>query len=62
MWKLISVHLEIVLISSKIGARFVPNIPWALKSFWAHSMEFLVDMGQAEARFGTFEDSVNLGA
>jgi hypothetical protein len=25
-------------------------------------MEFLVDMGQAEARFGTFEDSVNLGA
>jgi hypothetical protein len=60
MWKLISVHLEIVLISSKIGARFVPNIPWALKSFWAHSMEFLVDT--AEARFGTFEDSVNLGA
>jgi hypothetical protein len=40
----------------------VPNVPWALKSFWAHLMELLGDMGQVEARFDTFGDSVNLNA
>jgi hypothetical protein len=40
----------------------VPNVPQAWKSFWAHLMELLDDMGQVEARFGTFGDSVNLGA
>jgi hypothetical protein len=40
----------------------VPNIPRAWKSFWAHPMELLGDVGQVEARFDPFGDSVNLGA
>jgi hypothetical protein len=24
---------------SEIGARFVPNVPWAWKSFWVYPME-----------------------
>jgi hypothetical protein len=30
--------------------------------FWPQSMEFLGDVGQVEARFGPFRDSVNLDA
>jgi hypothetical protein len=50
MWNLISVSLEIVsvashqgvpLSASKIGVRFVPNVPYARKSSWTHSMEVL---------------------
>jgi hypothetical protein len=40
----------------------VSNVTWALKSFQAHLMELLGDVGQVEARFGTFGDSVNLDA
>jgi hypothetical protein len=40
----------------------VPNAPQALKSFWAHPMELLDDVGQVEAHFGTFGDSVKLDA
>jgi hypothetical protein len=45
-----------------IGARFAPNVPWAWKSFQAHPMVLLGDIGQVEARFGPFAESVNLGA
>jgi hypothetical protein len=45
-----------------IGAWFVPNVPWAWKSFWAHPMELLCNVGQMEARFGPFRDCVNLDA
>jgi hypothetical protein len=40
----------------------VPNVPRALKSFWAHLIELIGDMGQVEARFDTFGDSVNVDA
>jgi hypothetical protein len=40
----------------------VPNVPRALKSFWAHLMELVGDVGQVEAHFGTFDGSVNLDA
>jgi hypothetical protein len=46
----------------KIGAQFVPNVPRALKYFWAHLMELLGDFGQVEAHFDTFGDNVNLDA
>jgi hypothetical protein len=59
-WKHILVHLEIVLIS-KIGAWFAMNVPRAGKSVWAHPMVLLGDVGQVEARFGLFGDSVKLG-
>ena len=32
-----------MLIQTQIGARFVPNVPLAQKSFWMHPMELLVE-------------------
>jgi hypothetical protein len=36
------------------------SVPQAWKSFWAHQMALLRDVGQVEACFGLFRDSVNL--
>jgi hypothetical protein len=49
-------------LSTRWGARFVPNVSWAWKSFWAHPMVLLGDVCQVEARFGLFGNSVSLGA
>jgi hypothetical protein len=46
----------------KIGVQFVLNVLWAWKSFWPHPMDLLGGMGQLEARFGPFGDSVDLSA
>jgi hypothetical protein len=43
-----------------MGAQFAPNVPRAWKSIWVQPMVHLGDMGQVEACFGPFEDSVNL--
>jgi hypothetical protein len=40
----------------------VPKVPLAQKSFWTHPMVLLGDVAQAEAHFGQFRDSANLGA
>jgi hypothetical protein len=40
----------------------VPNVSRAWKSFWAHPIVLLGDVGQVEARFGPFGDGVNLSA
>jgi hypothetical protein len=61
-WKLISIRLEIVLISAKDWERFALNAPRAWKSFWEHLMVLLCDVGQVEPHLGLFGDSVNLGA
>jgi hypothetical protein len=61
-WKLVSVHLEIVLIWALDSSRFAPNVSRARKSFWTHPMVLLGDMCQVEANFGLFRASVNLGA
>jgi hypothetical protein len=45
-----------------IGARFVPNIPQAQKSFWALPMVLLRDVGQVDTHFGPFRDTINLDA
>jgi hypothetical protein len=37
-------------------------VPWVWKSFWVHQMVLLGDMGQVEACFEPFGDSVNLSA
>jgi hypothetical protein len=37
-----------------IGARFVPIVLEAQKSFWTHQMVLLGDEAQVEARFGPF--------
>jgi hypothetical protein len=40
----------------------MPNVPWALKSLWAHPMVLLGVVGQVKARLSLFVDSVNLDA
>jgi hypothetical protein len=37
------------------SARFVPNVQQALKSYWAHLIDLLGDVGQGEARLGLLE-------
>jgi hypothetical protein len=46
--KLILIHLEIVLIRCKIGARFASNVPLAWKSLWAHPMVLLGNVCQVK--------------
>jgi hypothetical protein len=43
-----------------IGARFAPNVPQALESFWTHPMVLLGDEAQVEAHFSLFGDSANV--
>jgi hypothetical protein len=61
MWKLISVRLEIVLIYVQDWCMVCAECTQAWKSFLAHPMVHLGDIGELEARFGPFGDSVNLG-
>jgi hypothetical protein len=58
-WKLVSVHLEVVITSRQ--DRCMVCAKYALKSLWAHQMVLLRDVGQVEARFGPFRGTVNLG-
>jgi hypothetical protein len=46
----------------KIGVRFALNVPWAWKSSLAHPMVLLGDIGQVQAHFCPFGNSVNIGA
>jgi hypothetical protein len=65
MWiklKLVSVRLEIVLILAQDRCLNWDEHTMARNSFWVYPMELLGNMGQMEARFGLFGDSVNLGA
>ena len=54
-------HVEVVLVLAQIGARFALNVPQAQKSFWAHPMVLLANVGQEEARFDLSGYIVNLG-
>jgi hypothetical protein len=49
-------------LDTKIGARFVLNIPQDRKSFWINKIELLSDVGHVESHFGSFRDSVSIGA
>ena len=53
-WKLVSVCFKTVLALAQEGARFAPNVPRAQKSFWAHPIILLGNIGQEEACFGSF--------
>jgi hypothetical protein len=44
-----------------IGTWFALNVQRAWKSFQAHPMVLLGDVGQVEAHFCPFEDSINQG-
>jgi hypothetical protein len=52
----------IVLVSAQNRCTVCAEDTIGLKLFWMHSMVILGDVGQVEARFGPFGDSVNLGA
>jgi hypothetical protein len=43
-----------------MGVQFAPNVPRAWKSFQAHPMALLGDIGQMEAYFSLFRDNINL--
>jgi hypothetical protein len=59
-WKLVSVHLETVLISTQDRCIVCANHTIGLKSYWMHLVVLLGDVGQVEAHFDPFGDSVNL--
>ena len=59
-WNLVSVHLEIVLVSVQDRCRFVPNK--SRKSFRKHPIELLGDEAQVESCFDPFGDSVSISA
>ena len=62
MWNLVSVRLEIVLVSVQDRCMDWPNVPLAQKSFWTHPMVPLAYEAQVDARFGPFGDSANVDA
>jgi hypothetical protein len=59
-WKLVSVHLEIVIILSLDRCTFASNIPQAQKSFLTRAMDHLGDVGHVESHFGMFGESVSV--
>ena len=61
-WKLISFHLDIVLILTQDRCMVCVECTIAQKSFWTHPMELLCDAGQEESHFGVFGDSASVGA
>ena len=61
-WKLVPVHLEIVLILNQDRYTVCAEHTTAQKSFWTHPMELLVDTGHVESCFGPFGDGVSVGA
>jgi hypothetical protein len=61
-WRLILVSLEIVLISMQDRCLICAERAIGSEEFWAHPMEYLGDVGQLEAHFGPFGESVNLDA
>jgi hypothetical protein len=61
-WKLVLVCLEIVLVLAQDRCTVCANVPRAWKSFWAHSLVLLGDVGRAEARFGLLGHNVNINA
>jgi hypothetical protein len=59
---LVSVGLLIMLISVQDRCMVCADVPYAYKSFWAHLIELLSDVGHLEAHFGLYRDSVNISA
>jgi hypothetical protein len=61
-WKLISVHLEVMLILTQDSYTVCANVPLARKLFWRHPMELLGDMGRVKSCFGRIGDGVSIAA
>jgi hypothetical protein len=61
-WKLVSVHLEIVLVSAQDRCTVCAESTIGMKTFQAQPMVLLRAVGQVEARFGPFGECINLMA
>jgi hypothetical protein len=59
-WKLVSVRLEMVLVLDQDRCTVCAKRTIGLEIILMHSMVLQGDVGQVEARFGPFGDSVNL--
>jgi hypothetical protein len=62
MLNLLSVLLETVLVSVHDRCMVCAIRTLSSEIIWAHPVELLGDMGHVESRFGSFRDSVSLGA
>jgi hypothetical protein len=61
-WKLVEVCLEIVLISVQDRCMVCAECTTNMEIILGTPLVLLGDMGQVEAHFGPFRDSVNLSA
>jgi hypothetical protein len=61
-WKLVLVHLEIVLILTEDRCTVCDECTTGMEIILGNPMVHVGVMGQLEARFGLFRDSVKLGA
>ena len=59
-WILVSIHLEIVLVSTQDRSTVCAERTIGSKINLVHLMVLLGDMDEVEARFSLFRDSVNL--
>ena len=61
-WKLVSVHLEIVLILTQDSYMVCVECAIGLEIVWTHPIQLLGDMGHVESHFFRFGDSVSVVA
>ena len=62
LWNLVSVHLEIVLVSTQDRSMVCAKRTIGSEINLVHLMVLIGDVGEVEARFSSFRDSVNLDA
>ena len=61
-WKLVSVCFMILLVLAQDSCTVCAECTSARKSFWAHPIVLIANVGQEESRLDPFGDSVSLGA
>ena len=61
MSHLVSIYLEMVLVSVQGRCTLCAKHTMAQKSFWTHPMEILGDTGHVESCFSLFGDDVRVG-
>jgi hypothetical protein len=61
-WKLVTVHLEIVLILIQDWGTVFAERTVISEIIWTHPIELVGDVGHVESHFGSFVDSVSLGS
>jgi hypothetical protein len=62
MWKLVSIHLEIVLILMQDSCIVYTERTIGLEIVWTHPIEHLCDVGLVKSHDGPFRDGVSVSA